>query len=329
MLAVHPQAQMIVYGALQHFQQKSSLASLDPPDLAELFAGVEGPVQMRKLFSSIPSGRRSGGSLGASSGLVFIHIMKTAGTSFFSALQLASGENGVWVNFDTLAVLPEEIRSTAPLIAGHIPLDAQKLIGRDRKYLTILRDPRERVLSHFHEVVSIMTIEGRDPIPTIDEFLWEQRWNGLASNYQTRQLGHQIRVETLGSEWSATEEFVKLGPSFPIEHPFPLSSLFDSEEIDDWNVTFDSAKRAIEKIDLVLTTENLQTSPDLIHEVTGLEVGEITRANTRDHDGYASMPALIRRRIDDLNDHDLELWRQAQRRFQRDIENLNRVVKGR
>lgn len=214
-------------------------------------------------------------------GIVFLHIMKTAGTSFFESLQKAFDSPGIWVNYDALTVLPSEVVERAVLVAGHFPYEARKVIAGQKKYLTILRDPRERALSHFHEVESIIAAEPEGIAPSIEEFFWDERWSALASNYQTRQLGFEIDIETLGNSWSATDEFAKLGPPFPMTHPYPLSSLFDSKKINDWDKCFTSAVNAISEIDIVLTTELIENARQLISSHVGMDFGEVPHRNSK------------------------------------------------
>ena len=101
--------------------------------------------------------------------LVFMHLPKTGGTSLRSALCAAyaseetaliygsSGLDGAMSRAEFVA-LPEEIRHGKRLVMGHFPFGVHRDIGRPSRYVTILRDPVERVISlyyHFRNIPGI------------------------------------------------------------------------------------------------------------------------------------------------------------------------------
>jgi hypothetical protein len=314
--------QTLVIGVLTQLRS-GQLSDPNLLQLRRLVGGATKHAQLLEVFERANATRYLKDVPDTSSGLAHLHVMKTAGTSFFNALETAMSREGVWVNSDVLAVLPAEIRSSTPLISGHFPYEARKLIGRDRMFSTILRNPRHRVLSHYHEVRSIFLRGNDDACPTLEEFLWSDRWIGLSSNYQTRQLGFEIGLETLGVNWDASNRFRLLGPPFPEEHELPLTSLFDSIRITDWSTAFNRASDAIEEISVILTAERLYLAPAVVELLTGISLQEIPRLNTRVYDEFESLPVPIQRRIDEINEHDSELWRLADERMTRDLLVLN------
>lgn len=120
--------------------------------------------------------------------LFFMHIMKTAGTSFSAALagefdhtEIAPEPGpdkavGYWT-FDWLLELPPERRRNIRLVQGHYPLFVGELLGVDRT-LTILRDPVDRVISHLRQIVR------HDP---------EGRWRSIEEVYDSHVLHDHIR----------------------------------------------------------------------------------------------------------------------------------------
>ena len=86
---------------------------------------------------------------------IFLHIPKTAGTSFNSALSLQyAGKPSLHVNVgdrhcSELGSLPNAERSRIKLLRGHIYFGAHRLLTQPSKYITILRNPAERVLSYW------------------------------------------------------------------------------------------------------------------------------------------------------------------------------------
>lgn len=314
MLIQHPHPQVIVTDVLAKLRAYTGHMAVDIATLRQLVGTIREPRSMRTVFELADAAALAKSPPDVSNGLVHIHIMKTAGTSFFDGLQRAVNGGGIWINFDVLALLPSAIRSSTPVIAGHFPYEARKLIGGDRKYLTIIRDPRERTLSHFHNIWNTPDVTSEVGELSLEEFLWADRWAGLASNYQTRQLGFEVGVEELGRTWTATDRFAELGPPFPREHTFPLCSLFDSVHILDWPNVFEQACRAIDDIDVVLTTELLNLAPTLVLRASDLQLDQVLQLNQRAYIRYQDLPQRIRTRIDAINEYDMELWRLARKR---------------
>jgi hypothetical protein len=137
--------------------------------------------------------------------LVYIHIPKTAGTSLRKLIsrrypgRFAKAPN----TFSHAEVAEERLRAQVandprPLaIGGHIVFGLRDALPADARYLTVLRDPVERTLSHYGYLVA-----PRDPAErphgllerstpyrsdlTLDEALADPRY--LPDNLQTRML---------------------------------------------------------------------------------------------------------------------------------------------
>src|SRR4051812_19291092 len=99
---------------------------------------------------------------------VFVHVMKTAGTSFAFHLRQQFAEREIYpcasvdlrdpgdvepyASIENLRNIPSDRRAEIIVYAGHVPYLARDLIGTDLHALTLLRDPLERtisVLNHF------------------------------------------------------------------------------------------------------------------------------------------------------------------------------------
>jgi hypothetical protein len=90
--------------------------------------------------------------------LVFVHIPKTAGISLREVLLERYDEARRFRilhpadDLAKLAALTQEQRGRLDLIEGHMYYGVHQLIGRECRYMTMLRDPVERVLSCYSYV---------------------------------------------------------------------------------------------------------------------------------------------------------------------------------
>lgn len=130
--------------------------------------------------------------------LVFVHIPKTAGTTFQTIL------SGVYRGAATCPVYPgwEAVRpeilarswgSKLALVGGHFPYglhadpDMKSLLHKKINYITFLRDPVARVVSHFNHVMYAGDPAHAEIVaeyPTIEKFI-DHPW---ARNVQTNFL---------------------------------------------------------------------------------------------------------------------------------------------
>src|SRR5580704_5438882 len=83
---------------------------------------------------------------------VFVHLPKTAGTSFHTALRQTLGVEAVSPSFIATNLSPADAErlDRYTIISGHISMaDVQRYFS-DRMILTILRDPVDRCLSWYY-----------------------------------------------------------------------------------------------------------------------------------------------------------------------------------
>lgn len=128
--------------------------------------------------------------------LLFLHIMKTAGTSFRTMLQDALGMDAVYPSDRDLAGLPNgwyrqasdilatsEQLPTHRVLVGHFPAVLADRLPRRYRVVTFLRDPVQRSLSMLRHVGRM---GGMTPAELIDTPLFAGR---AIRDYQTRRLG--------------------------------------------------------------------------------------------------------------------------------------------
>jgi len=87
--------------------------------------------------------------------LVFVHLPKTAGSTLVNVLERNYGGDAVLGLYDSTygeeaaRLTPAEMARTR-VIAGHFYFGVHELIAASCRYLTFLRDPVARVVSHYH-----------------------------------------------------------------------------------------------------------------------------------------------------------------------------------
>lgn len=92
--------------------------------------------------------------------VVFVHIPKTGGTSLREVLlRQYPARRAFWIvdpvkDSAWLASLPEEDRARLRLVEGHMYYGVHELLPRPCVYMTMLREPVERVLSYYSHIRS-------------------------------------------------------------------------------------------------------------------------------------------------------------------------------
>jgi hypothetical protein len=89
--------------------------------------------------------------------VIFIHIPKTAGTTFGNIIKrqyLPSARFPIYSSqaFDHFKDLSQAQKSKIRLLHGHIPFGYHKMLAQPSLYITFLREPVDRVISHYYYV---------------------------------------------------------------------------------------------------------------------------------------------------------------------------------
>jgi hypothetical protein len=91
--------------------------------------------------------------------LIHIHIPKTAGSTLNFVLSQALGEHRQFLcarseDAEELAAMSQAERDQIDFIFGHYPYGLRALFTRPARYMTCLRDPRQRILSFYRFVLA-------------------------------------------------------------------------------------------------------------------------------------------------------------------------------
>jgi hypothetical protein len=254
----------------------------------------------------------------------FVHVMKTAGTTFALHLQrqfhgpeiypsgeLDRGDTNnpqVYASVRKLLTLPPERREQIRVYSGHFPYVASQVIEDDVVTLTLLRDPVDRtvsVLKHFkrlHERYREQTLEEIYD----DEFVFSH----FIDNHQTRifSVQREDNPDAFSSSLSYDATLEALSPN---RDPSMVGSTRSSRiVVDDGRLAL--AKTNLGRIDVLGLTTHYG---DFIEELrtrfgwwpSGLDVQG--RANVSDEPWEAE--AGLRTRIAADNAYDVELYAHA------------------
>ena len=147
-------------------------------------------------------------------GLVFIHVSKTGGQTVRGALRRIYGDSlSIVYNFGLLDWMRDigardsDGQSSLRAVAGHMPYGFHEMIPRFTKYTTMLRNPIDRIVSHYYYVLEDPNNRLHDEIVSrsmsLREYVHDISVAPLMNNGATRFLGQATFSEDVGP---ATDE---------------------------------------------------------------------------------------------------------------------------
>ena len=212
--------------------------------------------------------------------VVILHIPKTAGTSLRKLIQencppedifYIYSEDSQFTTMQDFNKLTLEEKSKYKIFMGHISFNPKLFAGLSPVYITMLRDPVERVLSYYHHVMRRNEWKGRNI--SLLKYI-ETLGDGQISNHQTRMLNGY--------------------PKPPIDE-----------------MHLETAIHNLEKYFLIVgTTEHFDEAADAVCAYFGWEYETTFRENVseeRNHIDYYSEYEIDK--IKELNEFDLKLYK--------------------
>ena len=141
--------------------------------------------------------------------LYFLHIPKTAGTSFTDVLKanFKPDESSLSLPVNEFLKLTPEVRASFKAIAGHYFYNIQDFVPGSPVYITMFRDPIERTISIYTQARRLPNHYAYEIAKTqsLHEFVTDPRMHGLYVNCQTRYLSADPNTVELFKQLSPRE----------------------------------------------------------------------------------------------------------------------------
>jgi hypothetical protein len=246
------------------------------------------------------------GALGGSR-LIFLHIPKTAGTTLKQVLVRQYGFRGLFEIYGNR--LPEAVQEIQQLgedrlaalraFVGHMPFGLHELLPEPAAYISLLRHPVDRLVSHYY--------------------------------YVLRARGSPLHEMTVSNHLSL-EEYVKRGPAAPLFNNgqtrlLGSRGMLTAEPATE--ETFEAAKRNLDRFALVGLTERFDETLLILKRLFGWHwpVYEKEKVGTN-RPKRNDLSAQAVHTILERNQLDLELYRIAAARFDEAVDRRGVRLRG-
>lgn len=237
---------------------------------------------------------------------IFLHIPKTAGTTLNYVLQRQYSKPGAIYTLGSpepeqgvreLNKLPPDQRSAVQLLRGHCAFGAHRFLTEPSSYFTVLRNPIDRVVSHYYYVLRTPTHEDHARLIEKKYTLVQYIQSGEVSMFDNGQTG--MLAGRAGVDFRA--DFAKCGAAALELAESNLAQYFDvaglQEEFDstllilqkayNWKPPYYVAQNVTDKRPMVdeLSAETL----DVIRAYNQIDIQLYDRAAARFRDRIAQL----------------------------------------
>jgi glycosyltransferase involved in cell wall biosynthesis len=147
---------------------------------------------------------------------IFLHHPKTAGTALLRILEReyahqlhlrAYVPTEQWLH--VLDGLTDEERRELAFVAGHMAFGVHRLLPGPNVYLTLLRDPVDRIVSHYHYSLAHRHHPARsralEGVSSLEDYVRRSVFAGIVNNGQTRLLGSDVRAVARAADEATLE----------------------------------------------------------------------------------------------------------------------------
>ncbi len=225
--------------------------------------------------------------------LIFVHIPKTAGVSlnhildqYYKPTETFSVRLGK--DRKTFKSLPYEERAKINLLRGHIAFGAHKFLSRPTIYMTVLRNPIDRTISHYYFVLQETTQRLHDKAKSLDlaDFVLNEP---EVQNLQTKMLAG-------------------------IENIY--------QQVD--KSTLKQAKENLNSCAIIGLTERFEDTLALMENVLGWQnIPSVEKRQvTKSRPSISDVPESTIKIIKEYNQLDIELYEYAKKLFEESIKKL-------
>lgn len=237
--------------------------------------------------------------------VVFLHIAKTAGTTFNDVLyrHFSNKKRCPW-NF-----MEQPFVDFSPyrFFTGHFYYSViSQLVPTKPVFLSFFRNPVERSISHYYQLVRIYEEQPHllERFPEdLESFVNSYEYNVQIANHQTYTLTADINFanhEELQTAWTNFFVQVREGFSLPAEAAYPI----------------------IDSLDFFGLTEDFNTSIALLSHTFGWE--PIQTVDSKNVGSYPKPAKHVIDKIIELNQEDLKLYDYAKRVFDERVAQMRR-----
>ncbi len=230
--------------------------------------------------------------------VVFLHIPKSGGTTLHAIIERQYPSDRIYTvdgahvreSIAAFKALPEAERRRLLVLKGHMSFGLHAWLPQPSTYITLLRDPVERAISHYYHIL-------RTPHHTHHPTL-------VSQNGETRMSLH---------------EFVLAGVSRIVDNG-QVRALCGREDVPYGGCTADMLAQAQANIEdyftLVGFTERFDETLVLLKRAFGWKVDAYLRRNVgKNRPATDSVPPETLRLLTEMNEFDIALYRYAEERF--------------